>query len=152
VDVTPPAAASPFEAPTQPQSPYQTPSYPPPVAAYGIPPPTPYQQPATYTPPDVTPPYSPLPYEQGGFQNQAFYAEAQRWQRQARTAVILGILGFICCGLLGPVALALGIQSRNGLQRLGVVEGQTMALIGIIFGGLTIVAWLLSILVLLIPG
>ncbi len=147
-DATPPAVTNPFEAPTQPQSPYQAPSYPPPVT-YGTPP-TPYQQPAAYTPPDVTPAYGAPLYGQVGYQYPASSAEAQNLQNQARTALILGILGLLCCGLLGPVALALGMQSKNGLQRLGVMEGQSMALVGMILGGVATAIWLLGMLVSLV--
>jgi len=159
-DATPPAATNPFEAPTQPQSPYQAPSYPPyppPVtpSPYGMPP-APYQQP--YVTPDVTPAYGPPLYGPVGYQDPAFSVEAQRWQGQARTALILGVLGvpgMLCCmspgallgTVLGTVALALGIQSKSSLQRLGVAEGQAMALIGMIFGGLDIAIGLLALLV-----
>jgi hypothetical protein len=152
-DPTPPVATSPFEAPTQPQSPYQAPSYPPyppPVtpSPYGMPPPAPYQQP--YVTPDVTPAYGAPLYGQVGYQNPAFSVEAQYWQGRARTSLILGILGLLCCGLLGPVALALGMQAKNSLQRLGVMEGQTMALVGMILGGVATALWLLWTLVSLV--
>jgi hypothetical protein len=149
-DATPPAVTNPFEAPTQPQSPYQAPSYPPPLT-YGTPP-TPYQQPAAYTPPDVTPAYGAPLYGQAGYPYPASSIEAQRLQGQARTALILGILGLLCCGLLGPVALAIGMQAKSGLQRMGVMEGQSMALVGMILGGAATVIWLLSMLIGFVSG
>lgn len=57
-------------------------------------------------------------------------------------ALILGLLGVLCCGLLGPIALAIGIQTRNDLRRLGIDEGQSMALAGLILGALATVVWL----------
>ncbi|OYT70770.1 MAG: hypothetical protein CFK52_10080 [Chloracidobacterium sp. CP2_5A] len=133
------SATNPFEAPTQPQSPYQSPSYPPPSppapSAYPMPPMTPYAPPA---------------YGQAGFQYPELSPASWRLQAQARNALIIGAVALLCCGLLGPIALAIGIQAKNGLQRLGVSEGQGMALVGIILGGLATVAWLLGIVASLI--
>lgn len=154
-DATSAVATNPFEAPTQPQSPYQAPSYPPPIppSAYGVPPAAPYQPPLAATPPAYVPPaYGQPLYGQVGYQNPQFSAESQRWQTRARTALILGIAGLLCCGLLGPVALSFGIQSKNGLQRLGVTDGQGMALAGIILGSVATALWLLAMLVGLFSG
>ncbi len=134
---------SPFEAPTQPQSPYQSPSYPPPMSpsVYGMPP-------ASQTSPlPPTMPYAPPAYGQIGYESSFFLAEAARLKSQARNALILGIVATLCCGLLGPVALALGIHSRNGLQRLGVSDGQSLAIVGIALGGVATAGWLLLMLV-----
>ncbi len=35
---------------------------------------------------------------------------------QATTALVLGILSFVCCGLLGPVAWYVGQQELNGID------------------------------------
>ncbi|MFQ3580435.1 MAG: DUF4190 domain-containing protein [Chloracidobacterium sp.] len=153
-DTTPAAATNPFEAPTQPQSqpasPYQAPSYPPPVppGAYGTPPTIPYQ----YPPPPPMAAYVPPSYGQVGYQEATLFAESGRLQSQARTALILGILGLLCCGLLGPIAMGFGFQSKSKLQRIGVTEGQGMALAGIILGGAATALWFLGMLVSLISG
>lgn len=149
---TGPASAgptNPFEAPTQPQSPYQAPSYPPPVTpgAYGTPPPAPYTYPA---PPPA--PYTPPAYGQVGYYEPASMMQAARLQSQARNALILGLLSLLCCGLLGPIALAVGVQARGGLQRIGVNEGQGMALAGVILGGLATAIWLLGMVLSVISG
>ncbi|MGQ9897449.1 MAG: DUF4190 domain-containing protein [Acidobacteriota bacterium] len=153
-DATPSAATNPFEAPTQPQSPYLASSYPPPVppSAYGMPPDS-YRSPVTSPPPYVPPaPYMPPMYGPVGYQDLVSSTETLRWKRQAQTSLILGIVGLLCCGLLGPIALGLGIQSKNGLRRLGVTDGQSMATVGIVLGGVATALWFLAILISLIFG
>lgn len=131
-----------FEAPTQLQSPYQAPLYPPPTPSTYTSPPYPYPTPpATYTPPA---------YGQVGYPPPAFFPEVGRLQSQARNSLILGLLGLLCCGLLGPIALGIGIQAKNGLQRLGVNDGQGIALAGAILGGVATAAWVLWLVVSLI--
>ncbi len=138
----PPPATSPYEAPTQPQPSYQMPSYPPPVTyGTGAFPQNPPQDPfSPLTPP--TAPYTPPAYGTAWHPEPTPPAVAARLQSQARMALILGLLGVLCCGLLGPIALAIGIQTRNDLRRLGIDEGQSMALAGLILGALATVVWL----------
>jgi TRAP-type C4-dicarboxylate transport system permease small subunit len=71
---------------------------------------------------------------------------------QATTALVLGILGIVCCGVLAPIAWYLGQQELNNI-RAGRVPpanegmaraGQILGIIGTIFLGLAILFLLLG--------
>lgn len=54
---------------------------------------------------------------------------------QATTALVLGILGVLCCGLLGIPALIVGKREMNRIdQGLAPVEGRGVAQAGYILG------------------
>ncbi|MGQ9487745.1 MAG: DUF4190 domain-containing protein [Armatimonadota bacterium] len=54
---------------------------------------------------------------------------------QATTALVLGILGLLCCGLLSIPALIIGKQEMNRIdQGLAPVEGRGVAQAGYILG------------------
>ena len=98
------------------------------------PPPTPGQPPFTpggYGPP---PGYGYAPWGYG-------YAPPQN-DKGATTALVLGIVGIVCCGLMGPFAIWEGVKSRRRIRDAnGALTGDGMALAGIILGSIAI-AWM----------
>jgi hypothetical protein len=69
----------------------------------------------------------------------------------AIVALVLGIGGLLCCGgILGPVALALGIASRGKIRNSGgALRGDGLALAGIILGAVGILELLIVIIVII---
>jgi hypothetical protein len=66
---------------------------------------------------------------------------------RATTALVLGILGLLCCGLLGIPAIILGKQEMNLIdQGLAPVEGRGLAQAGFILGIVSLVLWVLGML------
>jgi hypothetical protein len=54
---------------------------------------------------------------------------------QAVTALVLGLLGFVCCQILGPVAWYLGVQEQRSIREgRSPVAGQGFATAGVILG------------------
>lgn len=54
---------------------------------------------------------------------------------QATLALVLGIVGVVCCYFLGPVALFIGNSSRQRIQASGgTVGGEGMATAGFVLG------------------
>lgn len=54
---------------------------------------------------------------------------------QATLALVLGIVGVVCCYFLGPVALFIGNASRQRIQASGgAVGGEGMATAGFVLG------------------
>jgi hypothetical protein len=54
---------------------------------------------------------------------------------RAVTALVLGLVGFFCCNLVGPVAWYLGQQERKAIRAgLSSQAGDGMALAGMIIG------------------
>lgn len=61
--------------------------------------------------------------------------QPQSASTQAITALILGILGIICCGLMAPVAWYIGNQELKAIQSgTAPVAGQGLATAGKILG------------------
>ena len=66
---------------------------------------------------------------------------------QATLALILGILGIVCCGLLAPVAFFIGNASRNRIKASGgTLGGSGMATAGFVLGIIGMVELALAIL------
>jgi hypothetical protein len=134
-------------------NPYQSPSYPqPPSNPYGAPSqPSPYDQQAMA--PQSNPYGAPPAYGQtfgsaGGFGS----PEATAAQNKAKNAMILSIVGFLCCPLCSIVGLIFGFSSRSELQRMNVQDGQGQALAAIIISALSIVFTVLWIIIQIIAG
>lgn len=105
----------------------------------------PYGQPQSpYLPPAYGQPYQPMGYAGSPiFSN----PEIEQYQKQAKNALICGIIGIFCFGFaLGIAAMSLGIRARSGLVRLGVSEGQGMALAAIIIGVFDLLGWIVVML------
>lgn len=66
---------------------------------------------------------------------------------KATTALVLGILGLICCGLLGIPAIIIGKQEMASIdQGLAPVEGRGLAQAGFILGIVSLVLWAVGML------
>jgi len=66
---------------------------------------------------------------------------------QATLALVLGILGIVCCGLLAPVAFFIGNASRNRIKASGgTLGGSGMATAGFVLGIIGMVELALGIL------
>jgi hypothetical protein len=66
---------------------------------------------------------------------------------RATTALVLGILGLLCCGLLGIPAIIVGKQEMNNIdQGLAPVEGRGLAQAGFILGIVSLAIWVLGTL------
>jgi hypothetical protein len=69
---------------------------------------------------------------------------------RATTALVLGILGLLCCGLLGIPAMIIGKQEMNNIdQGLAPVEGRGLAQAGFILGIVALVLFGVGIVVFL---
>lgn len=69
---------------------------------------------------------------------------------RATTALVLGILGLLCCGLLGIPAMIIGKQEMNSIdQGLAPVEGRGLAQAGFILGIVALVLFGVGIVVFL---
>jgi Domain of unknown function (DUF4190) len=61
--------------------------------------------------------------------------QQQSASTQAITALVLGILGLICCNILGPVAWYLGSQELKAIREgRSPFAGEILAKIGMILG------------------
>ena len=136
---TPPPEENPYARPSQepvpPPPAHGTP--PPPPPAYGTPPPPP---PGYGAPP---PAYgAPRPgYGYGGY--------AAPENGQGTTALVTGILGLLCCGLLSIVAIVTG---RRGvaLADEGRANNWGTAQAGMILGWIGVALWLVGVVVVII--
>lgn len=74
-------------------------------------------------------------------------APAEKASGKALAALILGIIGLLCCNLLGPVAWIIGSQEKKAIaQGESSKAGETMAQIGFILGIIDTVILILTIL------
>lgn len=69
---------------------------------------------------------------------------------KALWSMITGIVGLLCCGLLGPVAIFLGLSARKDIERTGQ-GGGGMATAGLVLGVLATI-WLVISLILIATG
>lgn len=73
----------------------------------------------------------------------------------AIVSLVLGILGFLCCGniLCGIPAIILGYMARNKeAENPNAYAGGTMALVGMILGGLSIISFVIVVIIQLFFG
>lgn len=62
----------------------------------------------------------------------------------ATTVLILGVLGLLCCGILGPIAWVMGKRALNQIEwSQGTIGGRSQILVGYVLG---IVATVLMVL------
>jgi hypothetical protein len=118
----------------------------PPAAA--PPPPPPPPAPATPPPP---PSYAPAAPAAPGYAGAPYGAVAAPQNSQGTIALITGILGLLCCGLLAIVAIFTG---RNGmaLAAQGKATNGGMAKAGYWLGIIAVILWVLGIVFSLATG
>lgn len=107
-----------------------------------------FSEPPAFSPLEPYGPYS-APWPGAWQPGPASYPEVADAQSKAKTAMILGILGFflVCVNfILGPIALYNGLKARGVLLRYGVQEGQGMAVAGIVLGTVDILVALLYLM------
>ncbi len=95
------------------------------------------------------PPPPPPPPGEGGYG----YV-APRTNSKAIWALVLGILGLVCCGLLAGIpAIALGNMARNEIDASGGLQtGRGMAVAGFVLGIISVVLSVLGLIVALTTG
>lgn len=104
------------------------------TAAYETPGPTPYGAPGavpygTLGQPAYGAPPGYQPYYPGG------PGMAPKTHARARNALILGIVGFVCCGLIfGSAAIYEGVKARKEIEASPFLEGDGLAIAGIVLG------------------
>lgn len=132
--------------PTQPPPPEGNPYQPPSGETPGAVPPPP---PPSYgaTPPPPPPPAYGQPPAYGG----APMAYAAPQNGQGTTALVTGILGLLCCGILSIVAI---ITGRKGMQLAdaGQANNRGMAQAGMILGWVGVALWVVGIIVAVATG
>ncbi|MFN8072328.1 MAG: DUF4190 domain-containing protein [Mycobacterium sp.] len=131
--------------PSDPNQPFN-PSFPPTADASGQPA---YDYPAPPGPvyPGAVPPYPPPfpPQYAGGYPGG--YPVRPPDQPQAVSAMVLGILGLVCCGLASPFAIWLGRKSLNEIDASGgMLGGRGQAQAGFIMGIIGTALWVLGVL------
>ena len=108
------------------------PSAPPPPPPYGSPPPPYGSQPPAYPP--------------GGGYAGGYGAAVPANNQKALWAMILGILGIICCPIASVVALVLGMQSKKEIASSGGAQtGAGQAQAGFVLGIIGCALWALII-------
>ncbi len=138
---TPPAAEPPYGA----VPPYD-PGFGQPPAGYGYPPPPPggYGQPYPPPPPPGYAPYPPAGYPMAGYPVGGYPVPPAH--PQSMTALILGLVGLLCCGAASPFAIWLGRKSMREIDASGgQLSGRGQAQAGFILGIIGVVLWILGI-------
>ena len=114
--------------PPPPPPPVSYPGYPGP----GYPPPPGYPMAAGFPPPGYPVPGYPQPPA----------------HPQATTALVLGILGLVCCGLAAPFALYLGRKSMQEIDASGgQYSGRGQAQAGFILGIIGCALWVFAVII-----
>ncbi len=107
---------------------------------YGQPPAQPYGQP--YGQPyaqQYGQPYA-QPYAQP-------YGQPPANNQKAVWAMVLGIVGLLCCAFAGIAAIILGKQAQNEIDASGGVQGgRGMATAGFVLGIIALVAWVVIVI------
>jgi hypothetical protein len=143
--VPPPAPANPWGAPPPPPTqwgaPGQTPPPPPPPPQSA--PPNPYAPPAAHGPPGVyAPPGAgqygqyPAPYPPSGY-------HAPSTNGLAIAALVLGLVGWVPCGVGSILAIVFGFVARTQIRNSqGRQGGDGLAMAGIVLGFVAIAFWI----------
>jgi GYF domain 2/Domain of unknown function (DUF4190) len=116
-----------------------------------------YAPPPGYAPqPGYAPPpgYPPQGYPPQGYGQPGYGAPGQPLQyggyapsgagsgvsfsKDAQTAMILSIIGCVCCGILGIIGLIQGYKAKSNMQTSGNFEGQGMATAAIVLGWISV--------------
>lgn len=93
------------------------------------------------TPPSSIPPAAPAApaYQSTG------YAAPAKWNVLSIVTLVLGVLGFAI------IPLILGFVSLNQIKKTGE-QGKVLAIIGLVLGGLTLLAYVIIIIVVIIAA
>ena len=77
------------------------------------------------------------------------YSQSQgvSYASEAKTAMILSIVGMLCCGILGIIGLIQGINVQKKMAESGNYEGKGMATAAVVCGVISIVFMVVSIFV-----
>jgi len=140
---TPPPEDNPFAPPPEGGSP--TPPSPPSVPSYGAPaPPPPPPPPSAFgTPAYGSPP--PPAYGAPGYGSPAYgqgYPAPENGP--GTTALVTGILGLLCCGLLSIVAIVTG-RKGMALADAGRASNRGSAQAGMILGWIGVALWIVGV-------
>jgi hypothetical protein len=139
----------PPEVPDQGSTPPPAPPAPPAPAAPPAPPAMPAQPPAAQPPAAPPPPPAPAAYGQPAAATP--YQMPRQSSGKATTAMVLGIVGLVACGIAGIVAIVLGNQAKNEIDASGgQLEGRGMALAGIIMGWIAVGIMVLGVAIFLL--
>jgi hypothetical protein len=95
-------------------------------------------------PPPPPPPNVPPPPGYGAPQP-GYGGPAGQTNKKAIWSLVTGILGLLCCGLLGIAGIVLGQQAKGEIDRTGE-GGRGMATAGVILGALALVWMVISII------
>jgi hypothetical protein len=91
--------------------------------------------------PPGAPPYA-QPY------GQYVSSTGQSYANDARTAMILSIIGIFCFGIvLGPIGIVMGNKAKKNMRASGNMEGEGMATAAIVIGWIIVGLAALSILI-----
>ena len=135
----PPPPPGPDDAAGTPPPPYGS-APPPPPPSGSTPPPPPPPPPYGGQPPAYPPAYPPAP---GGYYGPPPPAGNQK----ALWAMILGIVGLLCCSPLGIAAIVLGVISKREIDESGGTQsGRGQAQAGFVLGIISCVVMVLGII------
>ena len=75
------------------------------------------------------------------------YGQPPANNQKAVWAMVLGIVGLLCCAFAGIAAIILGKQAQNEIDASGGVQGgRGMATAGFVLGIIAIVAWVIIVI------
>ena len=109
-----------------------------------------YQQPVQQQPVQQQPQYGYNP-QAGGYgapqapQYGGGYGAGQSFAKDAQTAMILSIIGLLCCGILGIIGLIQGNKAKKNMQMSGNFEGQGMATAAVVMGWIAIAFMIIGV-------
>lgn len=119
-------------------------------AAPGLTPHAGYAPPGSYAQPAAG--QAPVPYYQSqpvGYRGH--YRQGQSYADEARTAMIVSIIGIFCFGIiLGPIGLVLGLSAKRNMRASGNMEGEGMATAAIVIGSIIVGLAALAILLFIV--
>jgi len=116
-----------------------------PRVSYGNPPPP--DDPSGGQQPPAQPPYGQPPYGQPPYGQPAYGGAAAPTHGPATTSLILGILSFVCCGLLGIPAYIIGRRAEREIAASGGrLGGEGLAKAGWILGLVSIALMVVGLL------
>jgi hypothetical protein len=100
--------------------------------------------PQGYGQPGYAAPGQPLQY--GGYAPSGA-GSGVSFSKDAQTAMILSIIGCVCCGILGIIGLVQGYKAKSNMQASGNFEGQGMATAAIVLGWISIAFMVIGVVV-----
>ena len=96
---------------------------------------------------DVPPPPGGYGDGNGGYGG-GYGGGAPEQNKKALWSMILGIVGLLCCGVAGVVAIVLSTQAKKEIEASGGRQtGAGMATAGLVIGIVAVVLWILGVVV-----